>query len=143
MKGDKIKYTEGYKYRLEESYRCITQVKGFTANILDIDTQVDWIRISADGEIFIREGYCWDGPSGPTIDSKDFMRGSLVHDAFYQLMRDGKIPQSCRIDADRELRDICIEDGMPPMYAALVFSAVQEFAESSAIQQDPKILVAP
>ena len=33
--------------------------------------------------------YAWDGASGPTFDTKDTMTPSLIHDAFYQLMREG------------------------------------------------------
>lgn len=143
MKGDRIKYREGFKYQLYESYRCMTRIKGIEAHLLDIDTQIDWISLNTDGEIFIREGYAWDGPSGPTVDTPDFMRGSLVHDALYQLMRENKIPLTCRDLADQELRDICIEDGMSHMYAHMVYAAVSEFAESSARPQDDQVIIAP
>jgi len=45
----------------------------------------DFMHIDCGGSLCIREGYSWDGPSGPAIDTVDFMRGSLVHDALYQL----------------------------------------------------------
>ena len=44
-------------------------------------------RLNTKGHLIIKRSYAWDGPSGPTIDTKNFMRGSLVHDALYQLMR--------------------------------------------------------
>ena len=47
-----------------------------------------------------------DGPSGPAIDTKNFMRASLVHDALYQLMRLGTLDKSRRQYADRLLQTI-------------------------------------
>ena len=41
------------------------------------------------------------------------MRGSLVHDALYQLMREGFLDKEvCRALADRLLQVMCIKDGM-------------------------------
>jgi len=46
--------------------------------------------------------------SGPTIDTKDFIFASLVHDVYYQLIRDGYFPASYKLDADNALRDIML-----------------------------------
>ena len=54
------------------------------------------LEITSEGELIIRNGYSWDGPSGPTIDTKNFMQGSLIHDALCQLMREIILPQSAR-----------------------------------------------
>ena len=71
-------------------------------------------------------GYAWDGPSGPTIDTKNFMRGSLVHDGLYQLMREGLLAhEEYRKSADDLLRDICVEDGMSKFRAWYVHRAVR------------------
>ena len=56
--------------------------------------------------------YAWDGPSGPTIDTKNSLRASLVHDIFYQAIRNGVIPDSYRRLADKEFRLILKEDEM-------------------------------
>ena len=42
-----------------------------------------YATISA-GHIIVRKGYCWDGPSGPTLDTEDAMRASMFHDVLYQ-----------------------------------------------------------
>jgi len=64
-----------YKYQL---------MQDFTINI-EIETEEDietsFIGLTTDGELTIKNRYAWDGPSGPTIDTKSFIRGSLVHDA--------------------------------------------------------------
>ena len=110
----------GYKYQLENGYtlRLGKYVK-------PCDT--DYINISKCGLMTIRNGYCWDGPSGPSFDTKSFMRGSLVHDAFYQLIREGHIKPKYKKYADTLLRRICIEDGMWRFRAAYVYQAVKLF----------------
>jgi hypothetical protein len=85
-----------------------------------------------DGVLEIGKGYAWDVPSGPSIDTLNFMRGSLMHDAFYQLIRMEKIPYSYKDYADRLLQKICIEDGMSKFRAWYVYQAVKRFAGEAA-----------
>lgn len=76
--------------------------------------------------LHVDRGYAWDGPSGPAWDTPTFMRGSLVHDALYQLMREGHLPASrYRDDADRELKLVCVEDGMIALRAWWVYRGVR------------------
>lgn len=61
------------------------------------------------------------------------MRGSLVHDALYQLMRERHLDyKEHRQYADELLRDICLEDGMSRVRAWWVYQAVHIFAEMAA-----------
>lgn len=121
-----IRYTAGMKYQLTDDYTTDTKLRGFGL----IDTR--YIALQPHGRLLIRAGYAWDGPSGPTIDTQDFMRASLVHDALYQLMREGHLPAHCRREADRMLRLLCREDGMPVIRAWLVWLAVRLFGAPSA-----------
>lgn len=123
---NRIAYKSGYKYQLKEVYVAKTGL------IPNKAINTDYIGLDVDGTLTIAAGYAWDGPSGPTIDTPSFMRGSLEHDAFYQLMRLGLLPQSYRIFADQRLREACLEDGMWPIRAWWVYQAVREFGESSA-----------
>ncbi len=91
-----------------------------------------YVSLSLGGTLKINSGYAWDGPSGPTIDTPDFLIGSLVHDALYQLMRERKLPQSYRKIADQILKRICLEEGMPSWRAFYVYYAVRLFGASSA-----------
>jgi len=116
-----IKYRSGYKYQLAETYFQLTKITGY-------DIGNDWCHLHPNGELEIRKDYAWDGPSGPTIDTKNFMRGSLVHDALYQLMREGVLPGKHRKDADYLLYTICREDEMNIVRAAAVLAAVRLFA---------------
>jgi hypothetical protein len=74
-----IRYRSGYKYQLVDASSVEVNIRPAA----QIDT--DYIALTADGLLTVKKSYAWDGPSGPTIDTKNFMRGSLVHDALYQL----------------------------------------------------------
>jgi hypothetical protein len=89
--------------------------------------ETDFIRLTNKGFLTIRKGYSWDGPSGPTFDTKNFMRGSLVHDVLYQLMRIQILSLQYRDFADKKLREIVIADGMNAFRAAYVYRAVRIF----------------
>jgi hypothetical protein len=128
----KISYRKGYKYQLAHDYQYQISI-GSIRPTSDIYTE--FIDLTCEGLLTIRAGYAWDGPSGPTIDTKNFMRGSLVHDALYQLMRQKHLPLTERPRADIILRDICLEDGMSGLRAWYVHRAVSRYAFSAA---DPK-----
>lgn len=117
-----IVYSDGWKYRLESAYYVETGIRPEKA------IRTRYITLLTTGQMKIAEGYCWDGPSGPTIDSPCFMRGSLAHDALYQLMREGYLPAHYRDAADRLLQRICIEDGMTRLRAWWVYQGVSRFA---------------
>jgi hypothetical protein len=122
-----IEYRGGYKYQLKKTYKAQIEI----APSISIYTQ--FIILDANGLLEIRNGYAWDGPSGPTIDTRTFMRGSLVHDALYQLIREDKLSiDSHREVADRILRRICLEDGMNSVRAWGVYHAVRRFGDPSA-----------
>lgn len=112
----------GYKYQLMEEFIIDTAVFP-DANIVN-----PFMCLLATGRLIIKKGYAWDGPSGPTIDTENFMRGSLVHDALYQLIRESKISKIYRGYADRLLRHLCIEDGMSNFRAWYVYWSVRKFA---------------
>ncbi len=124
-----------YKYTLFADYKHQTDLR--IARTFEIPPV---IMLEADGLLTVKKGYAWDGPSGPTIDTPDFMRGSLVHDVLYQLMREKVIPQDQREYADKLLREICLEDGMSRIRAWWVYQAVRLGGASSAA---PDLLVAP
>ena len=115
-----IKYRKGFKYQLMEAVAVQTSVTPFD------DIATDFYEILSTGLVVIKKGYAWDGPSGPTIDSKTFMRGSLVHDVFYQAMRTGMLGWKHKAVADLELYKICREDGMHRFRARYVLKAVQK-----------------
>ena len=132
-----ITYNNSCKYQLKEEHVAKTGIKGW-----DIDQP--YMRLLPSGLLYIDEGYAWDGPSGPTFDTKSFMRGSLVHDALYQLMREEQLPRTLRDLADRLLRKHCIEDGMWRIRAWWVYQALRLFgAKNTLPSQRRPLLRAP
>jgi hypothetical protein len=124
-----IRYAAGYKYQLRAGY-CVLLPELADPGRVPIVT--DWLELDPDGTLRIRPGYAWDGPSGPTIDTPSFMRGSLGHDALYQLMREGHLSHACRAPADQVLRRICKEDGMWGPRRWWVYHGVRIFADPAA-----------
>ena len=118
MKYRKLK---GYKYELLKKEEVTTPIRG-------ISISTPFICLARTGRLYVYPHYAWDGPSGPTIDTPSFMRGSLIHDALYQLMRENLLDHKYRGIADELLRQICIEDGMPTWRARYVYWGVKYFA---------------
>lgn len=132
-----IKYKAGYKYQLAETVEIQTDFHP------DEPIKSKFIWLYGCGVMRILSHYAWDGPSGPTLDTKSFMRGSLAHDAAYQLIREGKLTvKDARKKADQLLRSICIEDGMTKMRAWWVYQGVRIGGKKSS-KQGRKILEAP
>ncbi len=123
-----------YKYNLHSDREFLTNIKVGHPKDLGL------LAIEGNGNLIIRKGYSWDGPSGPTIDTKNFMRGSLIHDALYQLMREGVLPQQLRKKVDNILQEVCIKDGMSKVRAWWVYHGVRIGGASSAM---PDLLSAP
>jgi hypothetical protein len=124
--GRCIRYTEvDYKYRNNERRVIQTGIAGFSAVI-------EFAQLQDDGTLILEAGFCWDGPSGPAVDTPSFMRGSAAHDAFYRFMRLGLLPQSVREAADTLMYRLCREDGMWPLRAWWCTRAVRNFAAGAA-----------
>ena len=129
-----ITYMGGYKYQLKEDYSVEVNIRP-SEDILSA-----FIMLTTEGILTVKKGYAWDGASGPTIDTKNSMRGSLVHDALYQLMREGLLSIDFRYQADRELKIKCIEDGMWKWRANAWCWAVWNFAKKSATKKHKRKL---
>lgn len=109
-----------YKYQLAQDY--VDEIDIYPENYVNSK----FIKLTKSGKLTIKKGYAWDGPSGPTIDTPTFMRGSLVHDALYQLMREKHLDHKTdRKPADQLLREICIADGMSRKRANYVYEGLQ------------------
>lgn len=115
-----------YKYTLMEDFVANIPIYGFDISI------PNYVYLYTDGTLLIRKKYKWDGCSGPTVDDNTNMVAGLVHDALYQLIREGEMDASYRKIADELLRDICIKNGMCKLRAWIWYFAVRAFAGSSA-----------
>ena len=134
-----VRYQGGYKYQLVQTYR--DQIPIFPA----VDIEIWFISLSTGGDLEIRFGYAWDGPSGPTIDTPSFMRGSLVHDALCQLMRMGLLDRQIWTDpAARLLQTMCVQDGMWKVRAWWVYQGLAVAGAGATLAENRKVvLVAP
>jgi len=133
---ESIFYRVGYKYQLSEEYSTDIPI------IPDDDIDTEYIGLSSAGGLKIKQGYAWDGPSGPTVDSLNFMRGSLVHDALYQLMRAGELDNEVhRKPADRLLQQMCKEDGMSSIRAWWVYKGLRFGGDPAADPANKKPIV--
>lgn len=130
----------GKLYRLACDYRI--DIKLHPKRRIDVGA---YITLTPNGILTIREGYVWDGPSGPTIDTENFMRGSLVHDALYQALRLGVFLKQfvgangqlwdhdrIRLCADEWIKYICLEDGMSSFRAGYVYRVLRVFGAKHA-----------
>lgn len=127
-----IKYIKGLKYQT-------TQVVYYDTKCYPKeDVHTKWLTLYTDGMMIIAAGYAWDGPSGPTLDTHTFMRGSLIHDALYELMRKGYLDRSFKKQADIHLRDICFEDNMFIIRIWWVYRGILNFGRGATLERNIK-----
>jgi hypothetical protein len=127
-----VSYKKGFKYQLAEPHTEYVSI------FPKYNIYTDYLMLTPKGKLIISHGYAWDGASGPTFDTKSSMAGSLVHDALYQLMRMGLLDRSWRKQADKELKRICIENGMWKWRAWLWYQAVRIGAGPAASAKNMK-----
>ena len=131
-----ISYKQGYKYQLVADYSL--QLDFYPAQA----ARSTFLELSAEGLLLIKSGYCWDGASGPAIDSKNFMRASLVHDALYQMLRNEQLPADLRLQVDQQMLSILKQDGMSWPRRWWVYHGVRIFGGKAA-RQPKQVLTAP
>lgn len=128
-----IKYRAEYKYQLADAYKQKISIKPKH----NIDTE--FISLDTEGNLLVKNGYAWDGPSGPVIDTEENMRASLVHDALYQLMRHKELSsRTHRKAADQLFKDMCKKDGVSNLQASVYYKALRKFGKPAASPQNKK-----
>lgn len=132
----RIYYRKGYKYQLAEQHVQLISLKGYNVNH-------EFFELRDNGILIVHKGYAWDGPSGPTIDTATFMRGSLIHDVLCQSIALGLIPESEQEAADKILKNICLADGMSPFRAWYVYAAVRFYYKNGGKSEARPIEIAP
>ena len=141
MIAPRIRYTDGWKYMLDEPliYQLSEQFIGIPSCDVHegkVDGPTRTITIYVD--------YPWDGASGPTIDTNDSIVPSTIHDFLYELLRQHMLGQEWREKADLEFYDLCIACGMSNIRASVWYYAVRWGATGAARPgRERKILEAP
>ena len=134
-----LKYKRGYKFWVAEDF------------VLDIGSRIrparpggnNFVELSASGVLIIRRGYAWDGASGPAIDTENWRTSSGVHDALYQLIREGVLTMDQREAADDLMRDILLGKEMWVVRAVISHFAVRQLGEVFMRNNPDAVLVAP
>jgi hypothetical protein len=122
---------DGYKYQLREDH--VELAHPAVQIVPDTPVSEPFIELDMRGHITIKNGYAWDGPSGPMPDWKSAMRASLVHDAHYQLMRLEILNHAQhRKAADELFRSYCKEDGMNTLVANIAYVTLRLFGAAAA-----------
>lgn len=135
-----MKYRAGYKYQLAEDFEVEVSWHLKPPNG-DIRTEfvslIKREKFHGGYEIILRikAGYAWDGPSGPMLDTPTAMTGSIIHDALYQLIREGHLPNEddiTRHAADAEIRKYCKKVGMEWWRRWYMYRALRRWAAYAA-----------
>jgi hypothetical protein len=106
------------------------------------------------GKLVIRKDYAWDGASGPVFQTKTLVAASLLHDALYQIIRELKLSEWFRKEADNELRDeylrLCVKvypskslkdkarRQLARTRAVYIYQAVRKFGRAAINKHKPK-----
>ena len=92
------KTLRGAKYELLAQVREAVPVRIVTRYThREVESPAPYIR----GQyLFVPAGYRWDGASGPAVDTPGTMLPSLIHDACYGMIRDGRLDYRARAAVD-------------------------------------------
>ena len=131
-----MKYTEyKYKFKVEENFSIKLPYK-----IPDFEHPY---ASSKDSILSVKRGYAWDGASGPIINTRDTLVGSLVHDVLYQAMRLNLIKSNSENKkiADKIFFEILKMHGVNSIRRKVWYLAVRLFGKKSTkgLQDNDKI----
>jgi hypothetical protein len=133
-----MKYKQGFKYQLVEDETFTTRI------FVNEKITTDFIQLRRGGMLTVKSGYAWDGPSGPTIDTRNSLRGSLFHDAAYQLLRQELLPARWREEIDEQFGKFLRQDGMSSIRSYWWVRELKNFGGSAAAPRNVKsVLIAP
>jgi len=124
VESKSIRYSDGTKYQLRSDCWLDTGILGY-------DVKTKFIRLFPNGFMRLKDGYAWDGASGPTIDTKPSMRSSAGHDALYKLCRLGLLPADLHKVFDSLLERWSLEDGMWTLRAKLWERVLNRFGRNN------------
>jgi hypothetical protein len=120
----------GYKYRLTASY---THILRYYQPETFAQLKGGWVTINS-AMLFLKNGYMWDGGSGPAIDTMNTALATLVHDSLYQLIAAEKLPKrTWKQNADREFYHLLRKANVPIWRAAYMYLAVTLFGGARGV----------
>ena len=133
------KWRRKYKYELTQAHTMLLRDLPAGVQLKEHRSKYIVLTKNSHGEwwLTVKEGYRWDGVSGPTWDTDNTMRGGLIHDVLFQLMRGRVLAQNCFEWVNRLFRNILLEDDICMFRASYYFWAVQHFAHRYARPKGP------
>ena len=127
-----VKYQDGYKNFLYETYK--DKVAIYPGKRI----KTDYGSLDEKGNVEIYRKFPWDGCSGPTVATKTTIRGGLLHDFLYRLMKHGLLARMWKEQADKEFWIRLKEDRCNKLRAWCFYKAVLIFGESSTFRENRK-----
>lgn len=124
-----MKYKQGYKYQLQEYYIIDVGIK------LKYHIGNSYTELTRKGNLIIFKGYAWNGASG-VPDFKFFLLPSLVHDALYQLMREGHLPRHYRKEVDMLFATMSSDRLGIGGFALIIYWVLQTFAGKASTEEN-------
>ena len=115
---------KNYKYQLTEDFSKQTNILPST------EIKTEFIDFDLRGVITIRKGYAWDGCSVPFVGGN--RDACLVHDAFFQLMREGHLSTIYFDLVNLEFRKDLIASGMSKFRSWYYYKAVSTLGKKYA-----------
>lgn len=128
-----------YKYQLREDFAYNLGRTFESAPIAN-----EFIDITTEGVLAIRKHYAWDGACGPVVKTQANIKASLVHDALYQLMREGRLDHLIYRDwANQLFINMCRQGGVWDCVAGAYYRALRLFGAKNAKPREnatPKVI---
>ena len=131
----RIEYSDGIKYQLRK------RVKIKTSIFPDTTITLPFIKLFADGTLWISAGFAWDGLSGGAFDTRNSMPGSLAHDAIYKCLRSGKLDPKWRGEGDNEMRRRFLQDGVWWFRRWYLWKVVRRWASFAAAPKNRRKII--
>jgi len=128
-----VKYKHGFRFYLAED---------FSLKIDDLPDEnvLPLYKIAmSKGMLTISKGYMWDRG----FRGKEFIRGTLVHEALYQLIRLGYLPYEWRKKSNEIYYSLLVDDGAPKLFAWLLKKCADLFGNVASNGKSRKVLFAP
>lgn len=148
---DCVRYTTGYKFRLEETVLVETHLRP------EKEIRKGAVILTRGGMLIILSGFSWDGATN-AYNNKSIFKAAVAHDALYYLlreckdellykcaiMREGSISPASqtsfdmlRDECDKTLIDIGADNGMSAIRQWWIYKAVVDFAFEAAYKPRP------
>jgi hypothetical protein len=121
-------------------YQILSPVAFVVPIYPEVDIATPFINLSSKGVLEIAERYAWNG-ANVISDTEKNMRGSLIHDALYQLLRDGQLDKKWKLVADSVFEWVCVADGTWPVLGAAYEKALAIFGWTALKKDESKPII--